>query len=130
GHPGTAAGHDRLPQPDADVLDAVADRPGPAPDRTGGNAAMNVAHPPPAGRFRWLPGQALARVGRLARKELSEILRDRRTIITLVLMPLLLYPLLSFAFRQFLPAMVPTKETDRPLTIGVATAPRRLAGET
>lgn len=36
---------------------------------------------------------------RLAKKELSEILRDRRTIITLVLMPLLVYPLLSVAFR-------------------------------
>lgn len=35
---------------------------------------------------------------RLARKELQEILRDRRTIFTLVLMPLLLYPLLGFAF--------------------------------
>ncbi|MCI0683647.1 MAG: ABC transporter permease subunit [Gemmataceae bacterium] len=43
----------------------------------------------------------LARLGRLTRKELSEILRDRRTIITLVLMPILLYPLLSVAFRQF-----------------------------
>ena len=38
---------------------------------------MNVAQPPPAGRIRWMPGQSLARVGRLARKELSEILRDR-----------------------------------------------------
>lgn len=36
---------------------------------------------------------------RLAKKELSEILRDRRTIITLVLMPLLVYPLLAVAFR-------------------------------
>jgi ABC-2 type transport system permease protein/sodium transport system permease protein len=45
---------------------------------------------------------ALARVWRLARKELSEILRDRRTIVTLVLMPLLLYPLLGMAFQQFL----------------------------
>jgi sodium transport system permease protein len=47
----------------------------------------------------------LSRVGllrRLVRKELSEILRDRRTILTLVLMPLLLYPLLAVAFRTFL----------------------------
>lgn len=43
----------------------------------------------------------LARLGRLTRKELSEILRDRRTVITLFLMPILLYPLLSVAFRQF-----------------------------
>jgi ABC-2 type transport system permease protein/sodium transport system permease protein len=42
-----------------------------------------------------------ARLGRLTRKELSEILRDRRTIVTLVAMPLLLYPLLSVAFLQF-----------------------------
>jgi ABC-2 type transport system permease protein/sodium transport system permease protein len=38
---------------------------------------------------------------RLIRKELSEILRDRRTIITMFLMPVLLYPLLTVAFRQF-----------------------------
>src|SRR5688500_13179601 len=44
---------------------------------------------------------ALSRLGRLVRKELLEILRDRRTIITLVFMPLLLYPLLSVAFQQF-----------------------------
>lgn len=41
------------------------------------------------------------RVFRLAHKELREILRDRRTIITLVAMPLLLYPLMSVAFQQF-----------------------------
>jgi ABC-2 type transport system permease protein/sodium transport system permease protein len=35
---------------------------------------------------------------RLARKELREILRDRRTLLTLVLMPLLLYPLLGLGF--------------------------------
>src|SRR5205807_2161921 len=44
---------------------------------------------------------SLFRLGRLVRKELVEIIRDRRTIITLVLMPLLLYPLLSVAFQQF-----------------------------
>jgi ABC-2 type transport system permease protein/sodium transport system permease protein len=36
------------------------------------------------------------------RKEVVSILRDRRTIVTLVLMPLLLYPLLALAFQQFL----------------------------
>jgi ABC-2 type transport system permease protein/sodium transport system permease protein len=45
------------------------------------------------------PPGALApsRLVRLARKELTEILRDRRTIFTLLLMPLLLYPLLTTA---------------------------------
>jgi ABC-2 type transport system permease protein/sodium transport system permease protein len=46
-----------------------------------------------------LPGTG--RLIRLARKELTEILRDRRTIVTLVVMPLLLYPLLTIAFGQF-----------------------------
>lgn len=41
------------------------------------------------------------RLTRLALKELREILRDRRTIITLVFMPLLLYPLMSIAFQRF-----------------------------
>jgi ABC-2 type transport system permease protein/sodium transport system permease protein len=59
---------------------------------------MSLLHAPgpPAGRT----GQ-LARIGRLVRKELNEILRDRRTIVTLVLMPLLLYPLLFIVFQQF-----------------------------
>ncbi len=38
----------------------------------------------------------------LARKELRETLRDRRTIITLVLMPLLVYPLLALLCQKFL----------------------------
>lgn len=43
-----------------------------------------------------------ARFTRLAQKELREVLRDRRTIVTLVLMPVLVYPLLSMAFQQLL----------------------------
>ena len=68
---------------------------------------------------RWGFAQSAARVGRLARKELSEILRDRRTVITLVLMPLLLYPLLSFAFQQFLPTLLTPGNIDRDLIIAV-----------
>jgi ABC-2 type transport system permease protein/sodium transport system permease protein len=41
------------------------------------------------------------RLTRLALKELRETLRDRRTILTLVFMPLLLYPLMSIAFQRF-----------------------------
>ena len=44
----------------------------------------------------------VARLGRLVLKELREILRDRRTIITLVVMPLLIYPLLAIVFQRFL----------------------------
>jgi ABC-2 type transport system permease protein/sodium transport system permease protein len=48
-----------------------------------------------------LSGFSWARQWRLTRKELAETLRDRRTIVTLVLMPILVYPLLSVIFRQF-----------------------------
>ncbi len=44
---------------------------------------------------------SVARIWRFSGKELRETLRDRRTILTLVLMPLLLYPLMTIAFRQF-----------------------------
>jgi len=47
-------------------------------------------------------GPGLRKIARLALKELRETLRDRRTIITLVLMPVLVYPLMSLALRQFL----------------------------
>src|SRR5262245_54169199 len=43
---------------------------------------------------------APGRLVRLARKELTEILRDRRTIVTLVVMPLVLYPLLTIGFGR------------------------------
>ncbi len=46
--------------------------------------------------------QALGRLSRLCLKELREILRDRRTIVTLVLMPIMVYPLLSLVFQRFL----------------------------
>ena len=42
------------------------------------------------------------RLSRLCQKELRETLRDRRTMITLVLMPLLVYPLLSMTLNRFL----------------------------
>src|SRR6185437_13581593 len=51
---------------------------------------------PPARR------QLIGRLQRLVRKELREILRDRRTIITLVVMPILIYPLLAVVFQRFL----------------------------
>lgn len=40
------------------------------------------------------------RWSRLCLKELREILRDRRTLITLILMPLLVYPILSMVFQR------------------------------
>jgi len=40
------------------------------------------------------------RLWRLCLKELRETLRDRRTVVTLVLMPLLVYPLLTILFNK------------------------------
>lgn len=42
------------------------------------------------------------RWSRLCLKELRETLRDRRTLITLILMPLLVYPILSMVFQRSL----------------------------
>jgi ABC-2 type transport system permease protein/sodium transport system permease protein len=52
--------------------------------------------------FSLLAPTSWGRLARLARKELRETLRDRRTIGTLILMPLLVYPLLNIAFQKFL----------------------------
>lgn len=41
------------------------------------------------------------RILRLCQKELKETIRDRRTIVTLLLMPILVYPLLSMALNRF-----------------------------
>ena len=56
--------------------------------------------PEPAARRR-LPSP-LKRIWRLCVKELRETLRDRRTMVTLILMPLIVYPLLSIIFQRFL----------------------------
>lgn len=48
----------------------------------------------------------------LCLKEFREILRDRRTIITLLAMPILVYPLLSLVFSRFLLSSM----TDQPST--------------
>ncbi len=57
---------------------------------------------PTTGSTTRVPQHDLGRWLRLARKELRETLRDRRTIVTLLLMPILVYPLLSIGFRHFL----------------------------
>ncbi|MCU0978626.1 MAG: ABC transporter permease, partial [Pirellulaceae bacterium] len=63
-------------------------------------AASNAGPAEISPRRSWLP--ALGRLARLCLKELREILRDRRTIVTLLLMPLLVYPLLSLGFQRML----------------------------
>lgn len=65
--------------------------------------------------------QWMGRLWRLMLKELRETLRDRRTIITLVVMPTLIYPLLAMAFQRFLITTVSVTQ-DVQYVIGVAPA--------
>ncbi len=59
------------------------------------------------------------RLWRLCQKELKETIRDRRTIVTLVLMPLLVYPLLSMGLNRFLLTSGAEGASDQPYSIGV-----------
>jgi len=52
------------------------------------------------------------RLFRLCRKELRETLRDRRTLLTLVLMPLLVYPILSLTLQRFLISSGPAQSSE------------------
>ena len=56
-------------------------------------------------------------LNRLALKELRESLRDRRTVITLVLMPVLVYPLLGVLFRNVLIATNPAEAGPVPVVV-------------
>ncbi len=60
-----------------------------------------------------------SRLLRLCQKEIKETIRDRRTIMTLLLMPILVYPLLSMAMNRFLLSSASPQGTV--FTVGVAT---------
>ena len=62
--------------------------------------------------------EIFGRLTRLALKELRETLRDRRTIVTLVVMPLVLYPILAIVFQRFLLTSL-TNHTAIEYVIGV-----------
>ena len=66
---------------------------------------LNVEMPEPIEKSYWHS----PRWWRLALKELREILRDRRTIITLIAMPLLIYPLLGVTLQKLLMAQLTSK---------------------
>ncbi len=59
------------------------------------------------------------RLLRLCQKELKETIRDRRTIVTLLLMPLLVYPILSMALNRFL---LSSNAATEGFTVSVRTA--------
>ncbi len=60
------------------------------------------------------------RLRRLVLKELRETLRDRRTIVTLILMPLLVYPALSLVFKTYLLSNIGLVPTDEPISFRIA----------
>ncbi|MCA9134360.1 MAG: ABC transporter permease subunit, partial [Planctomycetales bacterium] len=66
-----------------------------------------------------LPRVSPARMIRLCLKELRESLRDRRTIVTLVLMPLLVYPLLSLILNRVLLSSA-ANQTGTFVSIGIS----------
>lgn len=63
-----------------------------------------------------------SRLFRLCQKELKETMRDRRTIMTLVMMPLLVYPLLSMALNRFLLSAPTGADGNVVYRIGVSSA--------
>lgn len=62
---------------------------------------------------------AFGRAVKLCVKELREILRDRRTIITLVLMPILVYPLLAVIFQRLMVTMATSVDGPTVVLVGV-----------
>jgi len=63
---------------------------------------------------------ANGRLLRLCLKELRESLRDRRTLVTLVLMPILVYPLLSMAMQRLIVGTASGTSDRSEYIIGVA----------
>ena len=59
------------------------------------------------------------RLWRLCQKELRESLRDRRTLFTLILMPILVYPLLSMALQRLVISSAGKSKAEPELVIGV-----------
>ena len=59
------------------------------------------------------------RLWRLCQKELRESLRDRRTLFTLILMPILVYPLLSMALQRLVIGSAFKSKTEEVFVIGV-----------
>ena len=72
---------------------------------------------------------SLRNVGIVYRKELMDSLRDRRTLISTIVMPLLLIPVMTIGFGAFAVSMVKRaeKETPRIMILGGADSPATVA---
>jgi len=73
---------------------------------------------------------SLRNIGIVYRKELTEALRDRRTLISTVLVPLLIFPLLSVGFIGLANVLVnkAKQETPQIMILGGSDSPAVLAG--
>jgi sodium transport system permease protein len=69
-------------------------------------------------------------IGIVYRKELTESLRDRRTLITMFIVPLILFPLVSVGFGAAISVLVGKAKQERPhiMLIGGADSPDVVAG--
>jgi sodium transport system permease protein len=69
-------------------------------------------------------------IGIVYRKELTEALRDRRTLITMVVVPLLIFPIFSVGFGAAIAALIgkAKEETPKVMVIGGEDSPAVLAG--
>jgi sodium transport system permease protein len=69
-------------------------------------------------------------IGIVYRKELTEALRDRRTLITMFIVPLVLFPLVSVGFGAAIAALIgkAKEETPKVMVIGGEDSPAVLAG--
>jgi sodium transport system permease protein len=69
-------------------------------------------------------------IGIVYRKELTEALRDRRTLITMVVVPLLIFPIFSVGFGAAIAALIgkAKEETPKVMVIGGDDSPAVLAG--
>ena len=69
-------------------------------------------------------------IGIVYRKELTEALRDRRTLITMFVLPLIIFPLLSVGFGAMIAVLIgkAKEETPKVMVIGGDDSPGVLAG--
>ena len=66
---------------------------------------------------------SMRNVGIVYRKELTEALRDRRTVISTILVPLLLFPVLSVGFGSLAVALVGKAKEEVPKVCLLYTSP-------
>jgi len=72
---------------------------------------------------------SLRNIGIVYKKELTEALRDRRTLISTIVVPLLMFPLLTVGFGAAMVSLMnkAERETPKVIILGAADSPHVLA---